>query len=463
MQAPGFLLRQTGTLAMTPRLQQAIGLLQRSNQEALAYLLAEAETNPLLIVDIGLGETAEPPDDAPISDDIATETDRIGDSLDDAPLDTLIHDEDPDRTADDLSPLERATTPSVREKLAEQLRFAALDATQRTIGEILLTMLDANGRLEGTPQDVADMLGLPVGQVEAVRRIMMQFEPVGCFACNLAECLAAQFHAKNRYDPAVEILLANLDLLADGQRARVQKRCGVDDEDFADMLAELRALDPKPGFDPEFTGQPAVPDVIAYRDDRGFAVELNEETLPRVRIDTTFATRLAAADGSAKAYMRERSGHANWLMKAMAQRSRSLLAVARVLVTHQAPFLETGLSALRPLTLREVAEKTGLHESTVSRITASRSIDTPRGVIALRAFFSNAVGTTTDGGQSAETIRHRLRALIDAETDILSDDALAARLQADGIDIMRRTVAKYRESLGIPNSAHRRRAAKLRR
>lgn len=493
MLLPGLQLRQTSGLAMTPRMQQGIALLQRSNQEALEWLLQEAETNPLIEIEIAdqtLDDSSDSSDEphsiddefrsAEASPDIAEDSGE-GDTgsasesgehlrednwLLEAPRDTLTHDEDsggiiPD---DEDSPFEQAAVSSLRDRLAEQLRQAALPDVELIIGFSLIGLLDEIGRIPDGIEDIAETLNIPVVQVEAVRTIMMGFTPVGCFARDLRECLAAQLQEKNRFDPAMDALLRHLPLIGSGELARLRRICGVDEEDFADMLGELRALDPKPGFDPQNTGQPAIPDVLVVRRPDGFGVELNADTLPRVRIDRTLARRLEDGDRQARHYGKERMAHANWLSAALEQRSRSILHVAREVVARQQAFLEQGISALCPLTLRDVANVTKLHESTVSRITATRFIGTPRGVLPLRAFFSTALPNDTGEAHSADAIRQRIREMIAAEAlpDILSDDAITAKLQADGIEIMRRTVAKYREGQGIANSAQRRRHHKLR-
>lgn len=474
MPALGLIQRQTGGLAMTPRMQQALSLLQRTNLEITAWLAQEIEANPLIELD-GVSLVAVEPGEAP--DGTA---DRMEDWLADAPADTLRHDEDgggiiPDEV--DGGMLARAAAPSVRERLEEQLRLAAWPQAEHLIGLALLGLLDDAGRLEGRIKDIADALETPEPLVNAVRQRMMAFDPVGCFASSLAECLAAQLRVVNRLDPAMQTLLDHLDLLPQGDVVRLRRLCGVDEEDFTEMLAELRALDPKPGFDPQGIGVVAVPDVIVRRTREGWQVMLNDETLPRVRVNRALGVQLERGDKAARAYGQERGAHATWLARTLAQRSRTILAVSRAIVSRQAAFLDQGVIGLRPLSLRQIAEATGLHESTISRTTAQRFIDTPRGVLPLRAFFATGLGGREEAeavargieagpraevGHSADAIRQKIRTMIDQETlaAILSDDAITAALQAEGVDIMRRTVAKYREGMGIANSAKRRRLRK---
>lgn len=455
MLAPGFSLRQTGALAMTPQLQQAIGLLQRSNQELLQELQTEALANPLLIVETTSTETDLPQE-------------SIEDRGDDLPegisFEATENDEFETGAPDELhcpEPVRRAT---ILDTLTEQWHLTKFSPVERLIGSRLLDLLDEVGRLSSPPAQLAAELNVALDTVEHVRHIMMQFTPVGCFATDLAECLAAQFRAANRYDPAVAALLRHLDVLARRDDEHLRRLCGVDSGDLAEMLHELRAMDPKPGYDPDRTIETVIPDVIVTLRDGVFVAELNPDTHPRAKIDKALHARLLRGDREARLYAKERLTHASWLVRAMTQRAESILLVTGEILRQQADFLHEGVRALRPLTLRKVAEATGLHESTVSRVSATRHIGTPRGVFAMKAFFSTALGTDDDNAHSAASIQHRIRQMIDQEdaNAVLSDDAITERLQQDGVNIMRRTVAKYREGLGLPNSARRRREKKPR-
>ncbi|WP_336760322.1 RNA polymerase factor sigma-54 [Asaia sp. VD9] len=471
--------RQTTGLVMTAELQQAIGLLQLSNQELLSELTLAAESNPLLIV-------SPPAPDAPMQEAplAHAEEARAGDLPPDwdpemFPAELSHWDDEPllrhgTFDSEDQAGLEpRASGPSALTLILEQIRRAFPSSAERAIALALLEALDENGRLECTPQSLVATLGCTLAELEAVRGQMLQFDPAGCFALTLAECLAAQFRTQNRYDPAVARLLDHLDWLARGEHDRLRKTCGLDESDYADLLRELRGLDPRPGAglaeirnggddasrDP--SGQ-AAPDVLITLVRNTPVVTLNPATWPRLDIDEALYRRLLEGRDSDRSYAQEKQGEARTLLRAVEQRARSLLLICQAVAQHQCLFLGDGISALRPLTLAQIASATGLHESTVSRVTATRLVETPQGVLPLRRFFSTALGEETEQ-TSADAIKVRIRQILNAESPdaILSDDAVTASLQSEGIAIQRRTVAKYREALGIAGSAQRRRDQKL--
>jgi RNA polymerase sigma-54 factor len=305
--------------------------------------------------------------------------------------------------------------------------------------------------------------------VERVWARLRQIEPAGLFARTLAECLGAQLAERDRLDPAMKAQLDNLDLVAAGELGQLRRRCGVDDEDLRDMLSELRTLDPRPGqaFDYEPI-QPVAPDLFlrpakdADTGEEGWHIELNTDALPKVLVDRNYhATLMKGARAKPdRDFVAERFQSANWLVKTLEQRATTILKVAREIVRQQDGFFRHGVSALRPLVLRDIAIATELHESTVSRVTSNKYIATPRGIFELKYFFTSSINAS-DGGEahSAEAVRHRIRQLIDAESaqDVLSDDTIVDRLREAGIDIARRTVAKYREAMRIPSSVQRRR------
>ena len=294
---------------------------------------------------------------------------------------------------------------------------------------------------------------------------MQQFDPPGVLARNLAECLSIQLRQRDRFDPAMATLCRNLELLANRRFGDLARLCGVDSADLADMIAELRQLDPKPGekFDGAGAAQTVIPDILMRpARDGGWSIELNPDTLPRVLVNRRYYAEVARGCKTAadREYLTERLNAANWLIRSLDQRAQTILKVASEIVNQQEEFFVHGVSRLRPLVLRNIAEIIGMHESTVSRVTSNKFMSTPRGMFELKYFFSTAI-PRADGGESfaAEAIRHRLRDLIDNESpgDILSDDTLVEQLQGEGMDIARRTVAKYREQLGIPSSVQRRR------
>lgn len=492
-------LRQRQSLVMTPQLQQAIKLLQLSNLELAAEVDRELEQNPLLDRDEGANDTllespsvdqqAEAVD--PTSEREVADPDTLQHSTAenlpssaDEPLDTDYENvytggaagEGPGSEpafstrgtapgGDDEFSLEQRLSDSVtlRQHLCEQLQIEISDATDRAIGTCLIDLLDDNGYLTDDLFELAGQLGCPAERIEAVLRVMQGFEPTGIFARSLAECLALQLKERDRYDPAMQALVENLELLARGDHARLRKLCGVDQEDLADMIAEIKALDPRPAL--SFEGevaQPVIPDVL-MRPDRqgGWIVELNAETVPRVLVNSDYYAQIAGAVRSKKEreYLNERLQSANWLVKALHQRATTILKVATEIVRQQDAFFRKGVEHMKPLTLRDIAGEIEMHESTVSRVTSNKYIATPRGTFELKYFFTAAIAGANGTAHSAEAVRHRIKLLIDAESgkDILSDDTIVELLRRDGVDIARRTVAKYREAMRIPSSVQRRR------
>jgi RNA polymerase sigma-54 factor len=333
----------------------------------------------------------------------------------------------------------------------------------RMIGAHLIALLCPAGRLTAEPHAIATAMALPLERIEAVRARMMRFDPVGLFARDLKECLSAQLAERNRLDPAMRTLLDNLDLLAKRENRRLMALCGVDAEDLSDMITEIKELDPKPAATWDTTPpQLVVPDLLMRQlPDESWIIELNPETMPRVLVNDRFYAKIAPrAKKEEKVFLTERLANANWLVRSLQQRAQTILKVAAEIIRQQDAFLRLGVAHLRPIILRDIAEAVELHESTVSRVTANKYIATPRGTFELKYFFTTAIhGTNGGDSHSAEAVRHRIRGLIDLEApvDILSDDAIVSVLRREGVDIARRTVAKYREALRIPNSVQRRR------
>lgn len=348
--------------------------------------------------------------------------------------------------------------------LAEQLAVAFTAPAQRMIGQYLIDLVDEAGYLPADLGQAADKLGATEDDVEAVLKVLQTFDPPGICARNLSECLAIQLRELDRFDPAMAALVGHLDLLAKRDIGALRKLCGVDDEDIIDMIGEIRRLDPKPGL--KFGAsrmQTMVPDVyVRPGPDGGWHVELNSDTLPRVLVNQTYYTELSKTirkDGD-KSYFTDALQNATWLVRALDQRARTILKVATEIVRQQDGFFTHGVAHLRPLNLKAVADAIQMHESTVSRVTANKYMATNRGTFELKYFFTASIASA-DGGEahSAEAVRHHIKQLIDAEqsTAILSDDTIVERLRATGIDIARRTVAKYREAMRIPSSVQRRR------
>jgi RNA polymerase sigma-54 factor len=357
---------------------------------------------------------------------------------------------------------------TLRDHLCEQLNLAFTDPAQRMIGQHLIDMTDEAGYLQGELSAVAELLGAPLDLVESTLVVMQGFEPCGVFARDLRECLTLQLKERDRCDPAMAALIDNLNLLAVHDLPALKRACRVSDEDLCDMVQELKRLNPKPGL--KYGASPTqaiVPDVMVRPlPDGSFHVELNSDTLPRVLVNQSYYAKVskAATRKEDKTYLVDCLQTANWLVKSLDQRARTILKVAQEIVRQQDAFFTYGVRHLRPLNLRTVADAIGMHESTVSRVTANKYMATNRGLFELKYFFTSAIAASGEGdAHSSEAVRHRIREMIDAEpaSDILSDDKIVERLRDEGIDIARRTVAKYREALRIPSSVQRRRLKRI--
>jgi RNA polymerase sigma-54 factor len=481
-------LRQSQSLVMTPQLRQAIKLLQSSNVEVTAFVEEELERNPLLERDergeprTSADERAPEPAAPDHADSHAAATSEAIPTEAAAPLDAdwdNVYDSESSSSLgagvgrggrgdfdDDLSGIDELANAglTLREHLGEQIRLTFHDPRERLIAAQMLAMVDAAGRLPVTDAQIAAAMGCEETLVAGVRRRLQRFDPVGMFAQNLRECLAVQLAELNRLDPCMEALLDNLDLLARRDLRGLMKTCGVDSEDLAEMITELKRLDPKPGANWDSAPPPiVVPDVLMRRLENGeWSVELNPETLPRVLVNRGFHARavVGARSKDDKAFLADRLQSATWLVKSLEQRANTILKVSAEIVRRQDGFFRHGVAHLRPLILRDVAETVSMHESTVSRVTANKHIATPRGTFELKYFFTTAIaGTSGNEAHSAEAIRFRIREMVAQEDadDILSDDAIVEKLRKEGVDIARRTVAKYREALRIPSSVQRKR------
>jgi RNA polymerase sigma-54 factor len=356
---------------------------------------------------------------------------------------------------------------TLKDHLTGQIALLGLTTAERHIAAALTDSLDDNGYLGLDVSSLALDLGLPDEVIRSVITKLQGLEPAGVYAASLGECLALQLKAKNRFDPAMAALIAHLPLLAKRDFAALQPICGVDRADLLDMLAEIRGLDPKPGaaFLPN-ASEAVIPDVVvSAAPDGSWTVQLNADALPRVLVDRDYHRVVSAKvrDETDKAFLADCLKNASWLERSLDQRATTILKVASEIVRQQDMFLLHGVSHLRPMSLRALAELVDLHESTVSRVTVGKFMATPRGLFELRYFFTAAIGHSGDGDDhSAEAVRHRIKTLIDSEraTKVLSDDAIVEALVAEKIDIARRTVAKYREAMGIASSVERRREKK---
>ena len=490
-------LRQGQSLVMTPQLQQAIKLLQMSNLELQAYVEGELERNPLLEREERTEvQKTEPQEERARDSDTVTEL-SANESQEDKmrTLDTDLenvytHEARADASSrESLGPtdsgwaslrptggisldsdeydfsasLSKAQT--LAEHLTDQLNLNIANASDRIIGQNLIGMVNEAGYLTGDTADIADYLGTSKDHVTRVLETLKTFDPIGVFAADLQECLALQLRERDRLDPAMAQLIANLNLVAKHDFAGLKSLCKVDLDDIKEMIAELKGLNPKPGhaFGSEPV-QPVVPDVyVRAAQDGSWLVELNNDTLPRVLFNNQYLSKVSrtASREEDKNYLNECQANATWLIKSLDQRAKTILKVAREIVRQQDAFLVLGVQHLRPINLKTVAEAIEMHESTVSRVTSNKYMATPRGTYELKYFFTTAIASSTAGGDShsAESVRQRIKDMIAAEApkSVLSDDTIVENLKGEGIEIARRTVAKYRESLNIPSSIQRRR------
>jgi RNA polymerase sigma-54 factor len=479
---PSLSIRQTQSLVLTPQLAQAIKLLQLSNLELETYIAEELSKNPLLESRSGDDEPAQPTeepaggeiegDEAP--DDPGADDLILGQADDDRPLDVdwtteaLETDSFADvvgaPASDEAFDLERVeySAASLAEHLIDQLHGAS--GPEGDLARIIAEMLEETGYLTVPLSDIVEMSGAPLPLVEQALALIQGLDPPGIGARSLAECLALQAKAADRYDPAMARLIDNLDLLSKGRTNDLKRICGVEDEDFADMVRELRAYDPKPGC--QFTASAAedvTPDVLIRRTRGGYGVELNQATLPRLLVNRRYYQELKSGpqDKRSRAWLSECLQNANWLVKALDQRARTIVKVVSEIVKRQQGFFDRGVSALKPMTLREVAEAIEMHESTVSRVTSNKYLLCDRGLYELKYFFGSGVASAEGDGAAAEAVKAAIKEVIDAETEILSDDAIAGLLKQRGFDVARRTVVKYREAMGIGSSIQRRRQRKI--
>lgn len=481
--SPRLEVRQSQSLTLTPQLMQSIRLLQLSHLELNAFVDAELLRNPLLEREEGGGESEAieaPMEVSPFEAEATSSLPQTADAIADN-YDTEVENVFPEQRGEDrLAADWRETTGAggeaadidqfvaarrtLSDHLGDQIGLLLTAPADRLIAHFLADGLNEAGYLTIDLPALADQLGTELAAIEAVLAQLQTLDPPGVFARDVKECLSIQLREQDRLDPMMASLLDHLDLVASHDLAGLARIIGCDREDLMDMLGELRRLDPRPGraFEPGPV-ETVVPDVFVRRGPDGWIVELNSDTLPRVLVNRVYYAEVSARarDGAEKSFLVDCLQTANWLTKSLDQRAQTILKVATEIVRQQEDFLERGVAFLKPMTLKQVAEEIEMHESTVSRVTSNKYVTTARGLFEMKYFFTTALGSSTgDADHSAEAVRHRIRQLIDGERaeDILSDDAIAAQLQKEqGIEVARRTVAKYREAMNIPSSVIRRR------
>jgi RNA polymerase sigma-54 factor len=478
-------LKAAQQLVMTPQLQQAIKLLQMTNQELDLYLEDQLAHNPLL-------EKAEPERGDASLEEMAKPEGGDGDSIDRAFDENWGDDAAPPSTqapsdfdagtarvgAGGRSSFDSPDNPfgdtltserTLRDHLNDQLAQDMSDPTDRRIGALLIDMLDESGYLRVDDAELASRLGIAEDRLHAVLARLRQFDPAGIFARDLKDCLRLQLDDQNKLDEPFTKLLDHLGDIAAHDHRKLAQICGVNETFLRDMLAELKMLNPRPAgqFD-HLVVQTAIPDVLMKTLPKsvggGWRLELNSETLPRVLVNQVYFNDVLshAKSDKDKTYLNTQMNDANWLVRALDQRAQTILKVASDIVERQNAFFLYGIEYLTPMTLKDVAETIAMHESTVSRVTTGKYIGTPRGIFELKFFFTTAIAGTDGSSHSAESVKVKIKTMIDAEDldHVLSDDAIAEQLQKDGIDLARRTVAKYREAMHIPSSSERRKIKK---
>lgn len=484
-------LRQSQNLVMSPQMQQSLKILQLSTIDLSQLIENELQNNPLL-------EKTEEIDENDNQDENTQKTEKESDSFDEATSDELNSDRnslDADfdnnwssneykspnsgsgnsnsLSLDDAgSIIERTYTKelSLKEHLIEQVNLDFEDIGQKIIAAHLIDLVDSSGYL---PQEklalekpkIMEILRCSGEEIDATALRLKSLDPTGICSANLGECLQTQLQELNRLDPAIGILIENLDLLAKGELKKLQRLCGVDEEDLKEMILEIKALNPRPASNfSEDEAQTKYPDLILVKKNNVWLVDLNMEMMPKINVKRDFYYKMKSATKRKedKKFLSENLASANFLVQAISRRTETVLKVAIEIIKEQQEFFEKGINYLKPISMKDIAEKVEMHESTVGRVVSNKYITTPRGVFELKYFFSNSLSATFGGKEfSTETVRHRIKELIENEDKVLSDDKISSIMKEKGVNVARRTVAKYREAMGIPTSADRKRSRKL--
>ncbi|HET6430705.1 RNA polymerase factor sigma-54 [Dyella sp.] len=486
---PGLQFRLHQQLTLTPQLQQAIRLLQLSQLELEAELRQIAEGNPLLEFAEESTDEAEEADEG-FRGETATSTSSTsaseehdsgeapewadGNDAGEQPMDFSLGStsgsaSSGSRPDDDFEP-QSAQTETLQEHLLWQLNLSGFDPRSRAIATVLIDALNPDGYLtEGVEAILAALpagMQASVAEIDAVRRQLQAFDPVGVGSLDLRDCLRVQLEQFDAATPqrelALRIVEGELELLARNDVSKLARKLRADENDVIAAALLIRGLDPRPGAGLDATPVEYVaPDVYAYKDGSRWRVSLNADCQPRLGLNQHYCNLIAKARGDDASWMRGQLQEARWLIKSLESRAETLMKVSEAIVRRQSAFLDYGPEAMHPLVLREVAEEVGMHESTISRVTTRKYIHTPRGTFELKHFFSSGVSTEDGGSASSTAIQAMLRKLVDAEDPRkpLSDQALAEELHRKGIQVARRTVAKYREAMRIPSSSERQRAS----
>lgn len=473
------------SLLMTPQLQQAIKLLQLGRLEYKEAIERELLENPVLeeVRDESEYSTLPSPEPEPTGPAVLPAASDNSDSNESQSASTepkADWDDYADTFTDyqgsasakstidyeDRQPPEVVATlnESLEQHLLQQARLHDFSSSEKTIAQHLIGNLDRDGYLESTHEEIAELCGCTTEDVVAVADTIRFFDPPGVCARNLQECLLTQLEARGLGDRLeARILVKHLEKLEKRRFEAIAKEEGVSLEQVAAAINSIRNLEPRPGrpFSDETTRY-VIPDVYVHKVGGEWVVTLNEEGVPRLRVNphyTSFLKNKEHENSSAanNSYITERLRAANWLLKSIHQRQQTILRVTETIMKVQKDFLEHGIDKLKPLVLKEIADQIGMHESTVSRVTTEKYVHTPRGVFELKFFFTSGIKTAGGSDISSSSVKERIKTIIAAESpsNPISDQQIADMLKAEKIDIARRTVAKYREMLGIPSSSQR--------
>lgn len=457
-------LKQSQNLVMTPQLQQAIKLLQLNNLEIAELVEEEIAQNPLL-------EKQEPDPSDNLPEALPEKAESTAEDFDagSAMADIGAGGNTSFDRLDNAFENAMSKPETLRDHLLEQLHVSIKDTRDQMVGALLIDRLDEAGYLRQNKEELAEKIGCSLDRIEKILKILKGFDPTGVFANSLEECLSLQLEEQGKLDKPTQILIDNLKLLADHNHKKLAELCGVNQTYLKDMIEDIRSLNPKPAADfDHFVVQTAIPDVLMKKLPKnlggGWRVELNTENLPKVLVNNEYYKEVSktATQKKDKEYLSNKLASANWLVRSLDQRAQTILKVAAELVEQQDAFFNYGIEFLKPLTLKDIAEVVDVHESTVSRVTTNKFIGTPRGLFELKYFFSSALISEDGISHSSESIKARIKTLTDEEEPkkILSDDKIVDILKSEGIDVARRTVAKYREALHIPSSVQRRKMKK---
>jgi len=458
----GLSTRLSQRLILTPSLQQAIKLLPLTTLELAEVLEQEVMENPLL---------EEVPQEQPSAEEIAqeeakTEREDILKEIDvEKFFEDYLDDGDHRRTRSaeipELPPIENTLTeqPDLYDHLMWQLHMSVSDEFTLEIGDAIIQNLDADGLLRASVDEIANLGPYPMEEVQKALTIIQGLDPAGVAARDLTECLRLQLRNLGLEGSPTDLMVRDhMKQLQSHQYPEIGRQMGLSPDEVSHHLEIIKRLDPKPGlkYSPDKSSY-VIPDVFVVKEGDDYKIVLNDDGLPKLRISPTYRRMLDVKEvggEETRNYVKEKLRSALWLLKSVDQRQRTIYKVSESIIRHQRGFLDSGITQLRPLVLRDVATDIGMHESTVSRVVANKYMHTPRGVYELRFFFHSGITSNMGEAISSVTIKDKIRKMIEAEDPFrpLSDSRIAELLGSDGLPLARRTVAKYREELRIPPS-----------